>query len=1101
MSTVQTSNKRKRTDTAGGSVVSTPPPSASQPVPGPSKGQALVNSSSFEAPAAWTFFLQNVPATNIPPPGVLAAFAKMYHSAIAGYRSSLKQHHKITTAWNRFAVESEGDSVPPAIANTLKGPTFLFPKDLSTSGEERTAEARETYTSALKMMKKAAVDYVRACHKHNVEASQALIDAESKGMCLSVDLQSYASQVIKDAGHTDSNLWNAYINAVVSALGAELSSIRFDVAALVLAERQEKAAKQAALNTATADAEMMDSTQPIESIIKEHVESAGMLHTYPPHTSPSHVLSLPSSSLHPCSVQTTRQASGRDRQRVEKEEAKEEQTESGTSIIQRPERFGVVLESCDSVFERSSVEEKGKGACRKRKRKRKRKEKDGTYAGEEGEGKVEEVETLGVKRLRLDTSYSPPAIPHLVTTWTPPPGVKFHRLKPDTYPPIFFSAPLMLQSRFVTARMSPLFYDTRITNRTFHNMTSVKLSYEQVKMLALNSKFVPRPRKTSVKSVSLAFDDFERRLRLSEKARKSRALIVTQGLDPDLDKGQPRYVAKFHIPNSSAEAPKMLLHVEFALQQARKLLEVQVLDRQTLHVRPNISQKELNKLLQILKDERIVALPSDKNLGLCLVSADWYQENGFKLLLNPSYIEEEPDHELLSTSLETIVMKASNFLTWQQLTWLLDPIKNHVTKVPVLKVIPKIHKLPISARPIVPTFGTLLANASAWVDYRLKPLLHQFSWILPDSKTFCRQILDVKLPIGKEVWLVSGDVVAMYPNIPIEDGICKIASILGVRSMFFTTLEEAVKLEVKSLDELTILLMRMVLQFNYVAFSGKTFRQVIGTAMGTALAPDYANLFLAGYEGPALKEFHRQILYYGRFIDDTFAIIEGNLEAVLKFQKRFGELHPNMKMEWTQSRYKLPFLDVSVSLEVAPGVLYQSTKAAIVTRVFQKALNAYLYIPWKSCHSDASKKSWVKGELIRYVRLSSREEDFKEMVKMLSTRLRARGYPGRWLRSVFSGVSYATERPKALTPRTPLTEWENRDRLYVLKLTHNPLWDSVDFGPIWKTLRDAWEETGLGKPDDRFLASFKKPESLSDRLNKTNRETIEAYQAELAMTV
>lgn len=130
-----------------------------------------------------------------------------------------------------------------------------------------------------------------------------------------------------------------------------------------------------------------------------------------------------------------------------------------------------------------------------------------------------------------------------------------------------------------------------------------------------------------------------------------------------------------------------------------------------------------------------------------------------------------------------------------------------------------------------------------------------------------------------------------------------------------------------------------------------------------------------------------------------------------------------------------------------------------------------------------------------------KEEDFKEIVKMFSSRLRARGYPGRWLRSVFSGVSYATERPKALTPRTPIPEWENKGRLYVLKLIHNPLWDSVDFGPIWKTLRDAWEETGLGKPDDRFLASFKKPESLSDRLNKINRETMEAYQAELAMTV
>ncbi|KAJ3817436.1 hypothetical protein F5880DRAFT_1604363, partial [Lentinula raphanica] len=76
------------------------------------------------------------------------------------------------------------------------------------------------------------------------------------------------------------------------------------------------------------------------------------------------------------------------------------------------------------------------------------------------------------------------------------------------------------------------------------------------------------------------------------------------------------------------------------------------------------------------------------------------------------------------------------------------------------------------------------------------------------------------------------------------------------------------------------------------------------------------------------------------------------MEDVLRFQKRFGALHPNMKMEWTQSRFQLPFLDLEISLELKPG--------------------AILYIPWKSCHSDDSKRAWVKGELTRYVRICSR---------------------------------------------------------------------------------------------------------------------------------
>ncbi|EIM82606.1 uncharacterized protein STEHIDRAFT_64736 [Stereum hirsutum FP-91666 SS1] len=58
-------------------------------------------------------------------------------------------------------------------------------------------------------------------------------------------------------------------------------------------------------------------------------------------------------------------------------------------------------------------------------------------------------------------------------------------------------------------------------------------------------------------------------------------------------------------------------------------------------------------------------------------------------------------------------------------------------------------------------------------------------------------------------------------------------------------------------------------------------------------------------------------------------------------------------------------------------------------------MNSYLYIPWRSCHSVESKRAWVKGELIRYVRISSREEDFLKIRGLFIKRLRMRGYPGR----------------------------------------------------------------------------------------------------------
>ncbi|KAJ7182934.1 hypothetical protein C8R43DRAFT_941019 [Mycena crocata] len=45
-------------------------------------------------------------------------------------------------------------------------------------------------------------------------------------------------------------------------------------------------------------------------------------------------------------------------------------------------------------------------------------------------------------------------------------------------------------------------------------MSDVQLSLEQTKLLALNPKFVPRPKATLSASVTSSVDDFDRRLRL-----------------------------------------------------------------------------------------------------------------------------------------------------------------------------------------------------------------------------------------------------------------------------------------------------------------------------------------------------------------------------------------------------------------------------------------------------------------------------------------------------------------------------------------------------------------------------------------------------------
>lgn len=142
----------------------------------------------------------------------------------------------------------------------------------------------------------------------------------------------------------------------------------------------------------------------------------------------------------------------------------------------------------------------------------------------EGE-EAEEGRRMKIQRLNA----SPPAreCPNSVLTWVHPP-VRFHRLKPETYPKLFLATPA-LQCAFVVSRMTCLFYDTRITNRAFHNMTNVTLSDDQVRILAYNSKFAPKPPKTSVTSVRLSFDDFCRRLTVAAKSNERGRLGPIRG--------------------------------------------------------------------------------------------------------------------------------------------------------------------------------------------------------------------------------------------------------------------------------------------------------------------------------------------------------------------------------------------------------------------------------------------------------------------------------------------------------------------------------------------------------------------------------------------
>lgn len=77
-----------------------------------------------------------------------------------------------------------------------------------------------------------------------------------------------------------------------------------------------------------------------------------------------------------------------------------------------------------------------------------------------------------------------------------------------------------------------------------------------------------------------------------------------------------------------------------------------------------------------------------------------------------------------------------------------------------------------------------------------------------------------------------------------------------------------------------------ILNNNYFEYDGSVYHQIKGTAMGTRIAPSYANHFMGIFESKFITSnnpFLSKIHIYRRYIDDLFILWEGNEREAIEF--------------------------------------------------------------------------------------------------------------------------------------------------------------------------------------------------------------------------
>ena len=216
-------------------------------------------------------------------------------------------------------------------------------------------------------------------------------------------------------------------------------------------------------------------------------------------------------------------------------------------------------------------------------------------------------------------------------------------------------------------------------------------------------------------------------------------------------------------------------------------------------------------------------------------------------------------------------------------------------------ILPKIHKAGNPGRPIVSANGHPTERISEFVSFHLNPLAQSLPSYVKNTSHLLNILKEIDV-LPNNALLVTLDVSSLYTNIPTNEGInaCRIA--LDKRT------DKCVPTE--SICDLT----RMILTMNNFVFNNEHFIQQHGTAMGTRMAPAYANLFMGEFERKSLQNYTDKPYLWLRYIDDSFMVWTHGQEKLDDFIKYLNNIHPTIKFTSERSTTSIPFLDVNNQL-------------------------------------------------------------------------------------------------------------------------------------------------------------------------------------------
>ena len=488
----------------------------------------------------------------------------------------------------------------------------------------------------------------------------------------------------------------------------------------------------------------------------------------------------------------------------------------------------------------------------------------------------------------------------------------------------------------------------------------------------------------SAKLITDAYLDFVRRLRW-----KIKFLIDgdNQTYDPDYDVREP----------SDKKPPVLPFYCELALKRGRAYVHnitANVPDDGLADDSFKPLGPKVNELRKFMLDNNYVVTATDKNLGLAVSERTWIIDNTLACLSN------EKDYKLVTPmeAQQILDRKCNKMLLLSQeaenYCWkygsLDEYLKSLITPpngkhhIPRFYGIPKIHKLPVKFRPILPCHSAIQNPAAKFCSKMLKPLIAEALTVIHGSKDLAIKLSQLVLNPGSKYYIVTGDVVAYYPNIPLAKCLDRVNDML-IDWILRNEPDSKKQWNGLSIDAFLRLFKEALSVGNtelLTQFDGKVYLQLNGLAMGVADSPDLANLYGWYCERRDGVLNDSRIAFYGRYIDDCLGIVYARSpqEALAILKERVNI--DDCEITWDVGNAQ-PFLDM---------LLYIDNRGKLQHKPFRKAKSLHQRVPWVSAHPIDVKRGTFYGEMSRLATLSSNYDNYLDALDWLVTIYVCRGY-------------------------------------------------------------------------------------------------------------